>query len=134
VVVPLDKKPVIVVIEDDPEIREMVSEVLGELSSYTICTASSSEEGLAKINKAEDRLALVITDLNIGSDSGGKLLAKLDRNGSYLRNVPRIIMSGTLEEDYLERKKKDRLGRYDYWIQKPAEVSMLLSTVRRLLN
>lgn len=127
------RKNIIVVVEDDPEQRELVTEVLGRLKEYTIYSAGNSRDGFQKISQAIRNLALVITDLNIGKDDGGELLARLDRAVPDLRKVPRIIMSGTSEDDYMGRERRRR-GRYDLWLNKPAELQVLLETVRRLLN
>ena len=64
------KQPVLVV-DDDPVMREMVSELLGE-RGYSVDTAGSAEDALDKLGEVD--FACVLTDLQMPGMNGMELL------------------------------------------------------------
>lgn len=125
-----ERKNIIVLIEDEPDHMEMLTEIMSSLPEFTILTAEDCDEALEVIRGAAAGLALIVTDFNLGEKNCGTLLAKLDKPRTRMSTVPRIIVSGSEEADY----RGKRFGRYDFWIPKHQAAELLLQTIRRLLS
>lgn len=79
----------VLVIDDDDDIRESLSDVLGEIG-YTVATATDGEDALAQLRLVRPRVILL--DLNMPIMSGGEFLAA-QRLDPALRRIPTIIMT-----------------------------------------
>lgn len=111
----------ILVVEDDRDVRNMVSMVLKN-NGYECATASNAAEGVERFT---DDIRLVITDLNM--PGGGIVLIKSLRQ---IREVPMIILTG-YHKQYSEQL--DQFG-YITWLTKPIEFASLLNLVKMELN
>jgi DNA-binding response OmpR family regulator len=111
----------ILVVEDDRDIRNIVSTVLKK-NGYECVTASTAAEG---IERFAENIRLVITDLNMPGD--GISLIKSLRD---IREVPMIILTG-YHKQYAERL--DQFG-YITWLTKPIEFTSLLNVVKMELK
>ena len=107
----------VLVVEDDREIRNLISTVL-EKNGYRCATASTTAEGLERFT--ED-IRLVITDLNMPGD--GVALIKSLRD---IREVPLVILTG------YHKQYAERLHQFGYitWLTKPIEFTSLLEVVK----
>jgi DNA-binding response OmpR family regulator len=112
-----DAPPQILVVEDDRDIRNIVSAFLKN-NRYECITANSAAQGLEKFT---DDIRLVITDLNLPGD-GIALIKALRR----LREVPMVILTG-YHKQYAERL--DQFG-YITWLTKPIEFTTLLDVIK----
>ena len=79
-------KPLVLVIDDEPQIRRLLTVTL-EANTYGVLSANSGMEGL--VFAAQHRPAVVILDLGLPDLSGHEVLRRL-REWS---NVPVIILS-----------------------------------------
>ena len=82
-----ERAPRILVIDDEPEIQEVMGELLTEVG-YDVQTASSPEEALQAV--AQHVYDLVISDLRLPGYSGVKLLEEIVRQRPDLAN--RIVL------------------------------------------
>jgi two-component system KDP operon response regulator KdpE len=112
-----DNTPVILVVEDDRDIRNLMSAVL-QKNGYLCSTASTSIEALHRFT---DDIQLVVTDLNLPGD--GVALIKSLRQ---IREVPLVIVTG-FHRQYADRL--DALGHIT-WLTKPIEFTSLLNIVK----
>ena len=112
-----DSTAQILVVEDDRDIRNLVSTVL-EKNGYRCATASTAAEGLQRFTQD---IRLVITDLNLPGD--GIALIKSLR---AVREVPLVILTG------YHKQYADRLDQFGYitWLTKPIEFTSLLNVVK----
>src|SRR5436189_3651026 len=69
---------VILVIEDDPDIREVLRELLGD-KGYTVETASGGDEGLARLR--EGGVDLVLLDVMLPDVDGLELCRRVRARG-----------------------------------------------------
>ena len=71
-----DGKKIILVVDDEPEIRKLVGAVINH-SGYTALTADSGEHALTLVKKQKEPLELLITDVVQPGMSGPMLADRL---------------------------------------------------------
>lgn len=121
--------PVVLVVDDNPAIRDMVSWAL-ELDGYEPAEASEGQEALDWISNAarEGRYpAVILLDLAMPGVSGRAFLEQLHKQWEAPHHVPAIIVitAGTNSPD------AQSLG-VDQVIVKPFHVRDLLNTIQTL--
>jgi DNA-binding NtrC family response regulator len=82
----------LLIVDDDPVIREILSEVL--TNNYECHTADRAEQALAYL--ALETYDAVITDISMPGLSGEEVLKRVKLTDP---NIPVIVMSGELNED-----------------------------------
>jgi DNA-binding response OmpR family regulator len=118
----------ILVVDDDPQVLEVVGEML-RLEGYDVATAADGREALAKFRSQE--FDLVITDLIMPEKEGLETIVEMKR---LRKTVPLVAMSGG-----------GRIGPMDYLLTartigaaatlaKPFARSELISLVSTLLS
>lgn len=118
---------VILLVDDDPDIREMGKNLFQRFGYHTI-TASSSEEAIKIYKKMEDKIAIVILDL-IMPGMGGK--KTLDKILSINPSAKVIISSGFSASFYAkEALKSGAVG----FISKPYNINQILSVIHDAIN
>jgi excisionase family DNA binding protein len=116
--------PLVLVVDDDPQIREYVRINL-ELEGYTVREAASADEALQAI---EDQAPeLVLLDVVMPGVDGWQMLQRLqERHGS----IPVIMFSGQVDEraasDAAERGARGFLG-------KPFDPQQLIERAKQLV-
>jgi two-component system nitrogen regulation response regulator NtrX len=115
----------IMVVDDEPEIRRLVQEIL-EDEHYRVATTDSAEGAREMFRK--HRPDLVLLDIWMPGTDGITLLKEWSADGRA--DVPVVMMSGhgTVETAV----EATRLGAYDF-IEKPVSMAKLLVTVDRAL-
>lgn len=118
----------ILVIDDNPQIRQLLSEYLTD-KGFSVAIA---ETGMAGINQyAESEPDLIITDI-VMPDMEGVELVKMIRERN--QEIPIIVMSGggssCSPETYLKYARK--FGASEQ-LAKPFELDVLLSLIRKYL-
>ena len=130
----MQSKAKILVVDDDPDIREAISAVL-EASSYEMVTACDGEDGLAKLK--EERPDLMILDLLMPKMDGFAVLKELqDPRRSKYANIPILILS-SVREDASRRRYELETGlelNVDDYVEKPIDPHTLISRVEKLLE
>lgn len=117
-------KPVILIIDDDDQIRTLLTRLL---SAENECTAVESAEGALAVLD-EKRFDLVISDINMAGISGLELVPLvLKRNADAVV----IMVSGQQTIDYAIEAM--RVGAFDY-ITKPVNIDHIEAAVRRALS
>jgi two-component system nitrogen regulation response regulator NtrX len=118
--------PHILVVDDEPDIRNLVQEIL-EDEGYEVETAGSA--AAARQARRQRRPDLVLLDIWMPDVDGVTLLKEWTQEGAL--NYPVVMMSGhgTVETAV----EATRLGAYDF-IEKPLSLAKLLLTVDRALQ
>jgi len=116
--------PHILVIDDDPSIRELVVEYLGD-NDLRVSAAASGREMFALIDR--EAIDLVLLDLKLPGEDGMQLARTLRERAG----VPIIFLTGRNEE--ADRVMGLELGADDY-ITKPFSPRELLARVRAVLR
>lgn len=121
---PKETKPrTVLVIDDEPQYREMLSEILSS-HGYDIKTASNGEEGLDIFETGS--VDIVITDLKMDGLNGLEVLEKISKSSS---NTPVIMLSGYGDKE--EIKSALRLGAYDFITKGTGDNYSLKATIDR---
>jgi CheY-like chemotaxis protein len=120
----------ILLVDDDPVFVAAVSAVLS--SRYELRTASSGEEGLAKIG--EERPDLIILDVMMDYMSEGFDVARKLRTDPETKTIPLIMLTG-VDRLYDYRLEQDESWvPCDRYLEKPVEPETLLAEVETLLE
>jgi diguanylate cyclase (GGDEF)-like protein len=119
-------RPLVLLIEDDADTREIVCEILGQ--SVQVLAAADGEEGL---RLARDRLPdLIITDLFLPRLDGFGVIEELARD-PRVAETPVMILSAAGSDPLKVRGLN--LGAADY-VAKPFSARELVARVERLLR
>ncbi|MCK3683613.1 response regulator [Maribellus sp. YY47] len=116
----------ILVVEDNPELLEYLSSLLGK--HFKIQTATNGKEALLKLE--QNTPDLVLTDLMMPVMDGLEL-SKTIRENAETRFIPIIILSA--KTDVTTKIEGFQLNIDDY-IDKPFNPKLLLSRIRNILN
>ncbi|MBI5265725.1 MAG: response regulator [candidate division Zixibacteria bacterium] len=119
-----ERRPTILVVDDEPAIRELLEEEL-KWERFRILTATSADEAIALV--ADTRVDLVVSDVAMPGKSGHDLLTFLKKNHPHL---PVIIITGFSDREML--KKLMALGA-DGFFTKPFHNNELITTVHRVM-
>jgi two-component system nitrogen regulation response regulator NtrX len=116
----------ILVVDDEPDIRQLVKEIL-EDEGYSVQVAKDGES--ARLAFTQQKPDLVLLDIWMPDIDGISLLKEWSVAGNLDSQV--VIMSGhgTLETAV----EATRLGAFDF-VQKPLSLAKLLATVRKALE
>ena len=117
----------ILLVEDEPSLREMISGYLRQ-TGFTIIDAANGVEGLKKAESHEGHIDLVITDV-IMPGMGGRELS--DRLRQTHPSTPVLFMSGYTDDASIHRGVSER---HNYYIEKPFELNSLARKVREVLS
>jgi CheY-like chemotaxis protein len=112
----------VLVVDDDPAIRQVISWGLGD-EGYTVATAANGREALEYL--AAHQPHLILLDLQMPIMSGWELQAQLREQGV---RVPVVFMTA----GYRARAEAEQHQAAGY-LGKPFDVSALLDTVERFV-
>lgn len=114
----------ILIIEDEKEIREGVSEYLSEVG-YNVISAEDGMQGIELFNK--NKFDLVILDIMLPKANGFIVLNKIREKS----NVP-VIMLTAMSDDYTQIMSFDEKA--DDYITKPFSIIVLHKRIEALLR
>jgi len=114
-------QPTILLVEDDPDIREMIATLLG-MAGFRIVACESAECGLNALREQE--FDLILTDYALPRQSGLWLLKEAETEG-LIQGTPVLIV--TAHPDV------DAQAPYEV-IQKPFDLDELIERVRRRME
>jgi CRP/FNR family cyclic AMP-dependent transcriptional regulator len=112
----------ILVIEDNKEVRENISEIL-ELSDYTVVTADNGKMGVE--TALEDHFDLIVCDIMMPQLDGYGVLHLLNKHMAT-RNIPFIFL--TAKSEKADFRKGMEMGADDY-LTKPFDGMELLTAI-----
>jgi len=121
------RKKTILVIEDEPEVRNFASRVL-ELEGYRVLQAEDSEEGVRLLR--EGRINLLLLDLRLPGHNGWAVLEQM-KGEPELSAIPVIVFTASARVSRRERALK--MGAADYLV-KPLSAARLRKAVARILH
>lgn len=118
--------PFILVVDDEPDIRNLVQEIL-EDEGYSVGVAGSGAQARAALNEQKPQLMLL--DIWMPDEDGISLLKDLKQSGELDFPVVMISGHGTVETAV----EATRHGAVDF-IEKPLSLAKLLLTVEKALQ
>lgn len=123
---PQDSKPIVVLVEDNEDIRNYVRETLAD--EYTVVLARDGEEGLSAILKVVPDL--IISDIMMPVMDGIELCTRI-RKDVRVSHIPIILLTA---KDTDESRSEGYQAGADSYLTKPFTASMLRSRIRNLLE
>ncbi|MEO5906837.1 MAG: response regulator [Saprospiraceae bacterium] len=99
----MNKGGPIIIIEDDLDDQEMLSDVFQELSCKNeIIFFDDGEEALAYLTKTEIKPFIIFSDINMPRLSGMDLREKIHQNEDLrLKSIPYLFFTTTAEQSYV---------------------------------
>ena len=118
----------ILIVEDEPDVVDMLSLNLRKADSFTISTASDGAEGLRKAR--EENPALIILDLMLPKMPGLEVCKAL-KSESATKHIPIIILTAKAEE--IDRIVGLEFGADDYVTKpfSPREIALRVKAILR---
>jgi len=127
----MEKRPYILIVDDDPDILEGILTIL-ETQPYRTATARDGKKCMEMI--AQETPDLLILDLLMPRMDGWGVIREMRNNPAYLK-VPIIVLT-TVIEDASRRRYELETGMamdvQDY-VQKPARPDDLIQRIERLI-
>ena len=117
----------ILVIDDNPDIRQLISGILKD-QGMTVREAANFDQAMLEINKKLPDVAVIDVKLDKGDNDGIELLVHLKKIN---RDVPVIMISGHANVQMAVDALK--LGAFEF-IQKPFSAEQLLNFVNRAIE
>ena len=127
----------ILVIDDDPDLVEIVRLTL-ETKDYQVFSAASSTEGLEKVKKINPDL--IILDVMMGHVTEGFQVAlelrDTDPKSEYAayNKIPILILTAIHDKTPLRFTSDEKYLPVDDFVEKPLKASALLQKVEKLLE
>ncbi|MGH7497768.1 MAG: ATP-binding protein, partial [Gemmatimonadales bacterium] len=124
---PRNSHETILVVEDEPSVREMIVRILSA-EGYTVLEAENGTEALVTVQSHGSPIALVLTDVAMPEMGGQELGARL---AALVPAVRVVYMSGFTDEEVVRRG----LLRQDVpFVQKPLMPDALMERIRSILD
>ncbi len=122
---PADKKPYVLVIEDDRFLQKILLMKLRS-SGFEVKGAGDGEEGLNIINQSPIP-DLVVLDLILPKVNGFEVLANV-RSSTKLRDLPVIVLSNLAQEEDIKRVRE--LGALEFLVKSNLSIQQVVEHVR----
>jgi DNA-binding response OmpR family regulator len=118
-----DKKPVVLVVDDDPDVRGILGMLLSR-EGYEVVTAIDGAAALGHVT--DPRIALVVLDLQMPRLDGDNFRRVFRERGGH---APILLITGA----EVSPEELERFGA-DAYIAKPFDVDTVLDTAARLIR
>gem|GEM_PF-166302 len=122
----LANSPLVLVVEDNPDMNTYIAEALGK--HYRVAIAENGKEGLAMA--LEQRPDLIVSDIMMPEMSGDQMVRELRRHREF-DLTPIVLLSAKADEQLRESLLRDAVQDYIY---KPFSTTDLLARVSRLIS
>jgi two-component system OmpR family response regulator len=117
--------PLILVVDDEPGVRDLISDALNLVGLSSI-TAAHGMEALAKLR--DNQIDLLILDINMPTMDGYEVLERMNQQGS---KTPVIVLTARLDRE--DTKRAFELGADDF-VRKPFGIEELTLRVNAILR
>jgi two-component system chemotaxis response regulator CheY len=120
--------PTILVVEDSPAMRQLLSFAIKRIPGSKIIEATDGVDALKKLSS--EKIDIIIADINMPIMDGIKLLS-LVRGSTAHKDIPVIIVTTEGAEE--DRKKALAIGANDY-LTKPIQTQELIKLVSHYIK
>jgi len=121
-----DYGPVILLVDDERELREMLGMVL-DLSGFAVLEAADGAEALAQFEEHRSRIRAILLDVQLPGEFGG--VETLERIRAVDADVPVVLCTGFVREDDLARM---RMLSVDDVLLKPVDINAMLARLHAI--
>ena len=119
----------VLIIEDDPDSRELLSLILKD-GGFDPISAEGGEKGLDTLRKEHDTIEIVLLDLMMPEVDGFTVLTRM-MNEDNIQDIPVIVVSALEDPKSIERAFD--LGAFDY-VTKPYEALSLIARTKAAIK
>lgn len=116
-----------VLVVDDSLTTRMLEQSILETAGYSVDTAQSGEEALAKVRK--HRFGLLLVDVEMPGIDGFALIECLRADVS-LRDIPAILVSSRASPE--DRRRGEEVGAQGYIVKSEFDQAAFLASVREM--
>jgi two-component system CheB/CheR fusion protein len=121
------KRATILIVDDDPDVRELLELFLKEGGYHTI-TAADGVSAMALVTRGDIRPDLILADYNLPKDMDGLVVGAKLREIVHCQ-IPVVILTGDISTGTLRN-----IARFDcVTLRKPVKLTELSQTIERLL-
>lgn len=120
--------PKILIVEDSPAMRQLLSFSLKRISESKVIEATDGVDALKKLSS--EKFDIIVADINMPIMDGLKLVSLVRGDAKY-KDVPIIVVTTEGAEE--DRKKALAVGANAY-LTKPIQTQELLKLVRQYLS
>ncbi len=118
--------PKVLIVDDDPMIRDALAEILSSIGGYNTEIAVNGSEGIKKIK--DNKYDIVFTDLTMPNITGMDLLKEAKKVNS---DIPVVVITGysTIENAVAAMRE----GAYDF-VTKPFKIEKVISLADKIIG
>jgi CheY-like chemotaxis protein len=129
-----NEMPKVLLVEDDPEVRAVLDELLS-LEGIKVLPAKDGQEAWELLNQkaADTTLRLVLSDITMPKINGYELM-RMIRSDSRFEKLPIILTSGNSDHSETREKAGALDLKPDAFFAKPFNFPELTTTIRRLIE
>jgi len=118
----------ILIVEDSPTMRQLISFALKRIRGVRIVEAGDGVDGLKKVSA--EKFDMIFTDINMPVMDGLKLISLVREDAAH-KGIPIVVI--TTEGAQEDRQRALALGADDY-ITKPIQPNRILEVAKQLLK
>ena len=118
--------PLVLVVDDDPQVREVVRINL-EMEGYTVREAGNAEEGLAAVE--DDAPDLILLDVMMPQVDGWEMLRRVQEQHG-IGSIPVVMFSGQLEST--AQREAEARGAQGF-VGKPFDLRALIEQTKQIV-
>ena len=121
-------KPIILVVEDDPDLSALMQKKL-KAESFESVLAETGREALDYLKS--QRPALILLDILLPDIDGLTVLSEIAKDPAK-KTIPIIIFSNLDDKGSFEQASA--IGHYDYLVKAKTELSQVVAKIKEKLN
>ncbi len=114
----------VLVVEDDPDLVELVGEILGD-AGYQVASAADGLEALQRVEA--EMPGVILLDMRMPRMNGWEFAREF--HARYDRTCPIVVITAAENA----RERAEEIGAED-WIAKPFDLEQIVAAVERLLG
>jgi len=123
----INKGSIVLLIDDDPHVRESIEDIL-EMEKIIVIAAADGQAGVDLYREREDEIGLILLDLSMPGLSGHETFIKLHEINTAV-NI--ILSSGFSKEDVHQQFAGEQVADF---LSKPYDINVLIDKVRYYLR
>ncbi|MEK6581412.1 MAG: response regulator [Nitrospirota bacterium] len=120
--------PNILVVEDSPTMRQLISFAMKRIANSKVVEATDGVDALKKLSS--EKIDLILADINMPVMDGLKLVSLVRGNAAY-KSIPIIIITTEGAEE--DKKKAIAIGANAY-LPKPIQTQELIKLVNSIIS
>ena len=118
----------ILVVDDDPDLVQIITQFFSEMDEYELATASDGFEAGTQVTKFNPDL--IMLDLMMPHMDGFKV-CRMIKSNPETKHIKLLVITGYVEEENIQKALEYGA---DYWIEKPFQLAELKKKANELIE